>query len=157
MDGVSAAASVFALIEISLKVVSLCAEYYSNVQNAKNDIDRVRLEIEAFLDVLRSLHKLAENPRTAAILASPSLSASIKQCRSDLEKLQSKLDPGRRRKAMSSLGVRALKWPFENKDVQQLMGTLERYKSTFTLKLNLNQTYASCSNLMILAEFLPTG
>lgn len=157
MDGVSAAASVLALIEISLKVVSVCADYYSNVQNAKNDIDRVRLEIEAFLDVLRSLHKLAQNPKNADIFASKSLSDSIEQCRLDLQKLQSKLDLGKGRKTMSRLGIRALKWPFESKDIQQVMGALERYKSTFSLNLSVNQTYVSCSNLIILAEFLPTG
>lgn len=45
MDGVSAAASVVALVETSLKVVSLCAEYYSHVKNAKKDADRLCLEV----------------------------------------------------------------------------------------------------------------
>ena len=36
IDSVSAAASVVALVETSLKVVSLCAEYYSHVKNANH-------------------------------------------------------------------------------------------------------------------------
>ena len=47
MDGVSAAASVVALVETSLKVVSLCAEYYSHVKNAKKDADQLCLEVRA--------------------------------------------------------------------------------------------------------------
>ena len=59
MDGVSAAASVVALVETSLKVVSLCAEYYSHVKNAKKDADRLCLEVRAFISVLKNLDKLA--------------------------------------------------------------------------------------------------
>ena len=59
MDGVSATASVVALIETSLKVVSLCAECYSHVKNAKRNADRLCLEVKAFISVLQHLDKLA--------------------------------------------------------------------------------------------------
>ena len=52
MDGVSAAASVVALIETSLKVVSLCVEYCSHVKNAKKDADRLCLEINALSRII---------------------------------------------------------------------------------------------------------
>ena len=132
MDGVSAAASVVALVETSLKVVSLCVEYCSHVKNAKKDADRLYLEVKALSSVLQNLDKLARSPR--------SLNEDIKQCLIHLEHLQKKLEPGKGRKAMSRCGIRALKWPFERKELEKDLGVLERYKSTFTAALNTDQT-----------------
>ena len=47
MDGVSAAASVVALVETSLKVVSLCVEYYSHVKNANHLAEQQRRHFSA--------------------------------------------------------------------------------------------------------------
>ncbi len=140
MDDVSAAASVVALVETSLKVVSLCAEYYSHVKNAKKDADRLCLEVRAFISVLKNLDKLAQNPGATRLFASRSLNEDIQQCLIYLEHLQKKLEPGKRRKAMSRYGIRALKWPFERKELEKDLGVLERYKSTFTAALNTDQT-----------------
>ena len=138
MDGISAAASVVALVETSLKVVSLCAEYYSHVKNAKKDVDRLCLEVKAFISVLQNLDKLARS--ATRLFASRSLNEDIQQCSTHLEHLQKKLEPGKGRKAMSRYGIRALKWPFERKELEKDLGMLERYKSTFTAALNTDQT-----------------
>lgn len=135
MDGVSAAASVVALVETSLKVVSLCAEYYSHVKNAKKNADRLCLEVRAFISVLQNLDKLARSPGAIKLFASRSLSDDIRQCLTCLERLQKKLEPGKGRKAMSRYGIRALKWPFESKELEKDLDMLERYKSTFTSDL----------------------
>ena len=109
MDGVSAAASVVALIETSLKVVSLCAEYYSHVKNTKRDVDRLYLEVKAFISVLQNLDKLARSPGAIRLFASRSLNKDFQQCSTHLEHLQKKLEPGKGRKAMSRYRIRALK------------------------------------------------
>ena len=140
MDVVSSTASVVALVETSLKIVSLCAEYYSHVKNAKNEVDRFSREVEAFINILENLDKLAQNPGTTRLFATRSLNENIKRCLIDLEHLQKKLEPGKGRKTMSRYGIRALKWPFENKELEKNIGVLERYKSTFTAALNTDQT-----------------
>lgn len=140
LDGVSAAASVLTLIETSLKVASLCAKYYSNVKSAKKDIDRFSLEVNAFINVLQNLDKLARNPGATRLFASKSLNEDIRRCLLDLERLQKKLTPGKSQKAMSQYGFRALKWPFETKELEKDIGVLERYKSTFSAALNTDQT-----------------
>ena len=140
MDGVSAAASIVALVETSLKVVSLCAEYYSHVKNAKRDADRLCLEVKAFISVLQHLDKLARSPGATRLFASRSLNKDIQQCSTHLEHLQKKLEPEKGRKAMSRYGIRALKWPFEKEELEKDLGMLERYKSTFTAALNTDQT-----------------
>lgn len=149
MDGVSAAASVVALIETSLEVVSLCAEYYSNVKNAKKDACRLCLEVKAFVSVLQNLDKLARSPGATRLFASRSLNDLIQKLLIHLEHLQKKLEPGKGRKAMSRCGIRALKWPFERKELEKDPGVLERYKSIFTAALT--------SGLCILGQHCQTG
>lgn len=139
MDGVSAAASIIALVEISIKVLSLTVEYSTQVKSAQEDIARFRLELDAFIKVLRSLHELIQNPEAAKLVTLKSIAESTQQCGVDLENLQKKLEPSKGRKAMSRYGVRALKWPFERKELHNHIGTLERYKSTFSAALNADQ------------------
>ena len=140
MDGVSAAASVVALVEIAVKVGSLCAEYYSHVKSAKKDIDRFHLEVEALIKVLRNLRQLAQKPGAARLFTSNALDEHIQSCLSDLRHFKEKLEPGKGRKAMSRYGIRALKWPFQSKELEKVIGVLERYKSTFSTALNVDQT-----------------
>ena len=140
MDGVSAAASVLALVETSVKVTSLCAEYYSQVKNAKRDTDRLCREVQAFIHVLQDLEKLARSPGGTKLSTSKSLAKDIQQCSTHLEHLQKKLEPGKGRKAMSRHGIRALKWPFESKELEKDLAMLERYKTRFTAALSTDQT-----------------
>lgn len=140
MDGVSAAASVVALIQISAKVASLCAEYYSHVKSAKKDIDRFHLEVEALIKVLQNLQELAQKPGAEKLFTSNKLNESIQSCFSELTHFKERLEPGKGRKAMSRYGIRALKWPFKSKELEKAIGVLERYKSTFSTALNIDQT-----------------
>lgn len=140
MDGVSAAASVVALVETSAKIVSLTVQYATEVKSAKEDIARFRVELEAFDKVLQSLHALAQNPEARKLITFQLLTESIQQCEGDLEHIQKKLEPSKGRKTMSRFGVRALKWPFEKRELYNLIGILERYKSTFSAALNADQT-----------------
>lgn len=136
MEVVGAAAGVLALIEASLKVSSLCAEYYSHVKNAKKEVGRFNQEVKAFINVLQDLDKLVQNPRAARLFAS--LDKNIKSCSLHLQHLQKKLEPGKNRMALRR--IRALKWPFESKELEKEIGELERYKSTFNVALGTNQT-----------------
>ena len=59
---------------------------------------------------------------------------------SKLQELKAKLEPGKTRNAMHGLGVRALKWPFTNKQVEKMVASLEKYEQTFSLALQIDQT-----------------
>ncbi|MCJ1422935.1 hypothetical protein MMC29_000815 [Sticta canariensis] len=143
MEAVAAAASIVGVLEISLKVLSLTVEYSTQVKSAKEDISRFRLELEAFIQVVRSLHELSQNPEASKLVTFNSIarSGSIQQCELDLKNLQTKLKPSKGERAMSRYGVRALKWPFESKELHNLLVALERYKSTFSTALNADQSY----------------
>ena len=140
MDGVSAAASVVALVQISAKVASLCAEYYSHVKSAKKDIDRFHLEVEALIKVLQNLEELAQKPGAEKLFTTNAIKESIRSCLSELTYFNERLEPGKGRKAMSRYEIRALKWPFESKELEKAIGILQRYKSIFSTALNVDQT-----------------
>ena len=105
MDGVSAAASIITLVEISVKVLSLTVEYSTQVKNAQEDIARFRLELDAFIKVLRSLHELTQNPGATKPVNLESIAESTQQCGVNLENLQKKLKSSMVRKAISRYGV----------------------------------------------------
>ncbi|MCJ1467401.1 hypothetical protein MMC07_006025 [Pseudocyphellaria aurata] len=125
---------------MSAKILSVAATYTAQVKSAKEDIARFCVELEAFVKVLRSLEALAHNKPQANRLATiKSLSESFQQCRLDLEHIQEKLKPSKGRETMSRYGFRALKWPYESRELYDLIGTLERYKSTFSAAMNTDQ------------------
>jgi hypothetical protein len=79
-------------------------------------------------------------------LTSQGLAGSFRSCMADLERLEKKLAPNPVRTAMRRYGVRALKWPFTSKDVDQLLAGLERHEKNMLLGLQVDQTYAHRQN-----------
>jgi hypothetical protein len=140
MDGLSGAASVIAVIDISAKIAALCFQYSIAVKDAKSDIKRIERKVSDIKRVLESIKKLLDGPRTARLSTTHSLFKSLKQCLLELQELEKELKPGKTRKTMSRFGVRALKWPFTSKQVERIISSMEGYEQTFTLALQVDQT-----------------
>lgn len=143
MDGISAAASIIAVIQISGQVINLCRTYYSEVRDAKMDIQRLREEITSLQTVLTKVADLANAPdaaklSTLGLLNQPD--GPAQQCLKELITLAAKLNPGQGKDTMKQFGLRALKWPFSSKDVDKAITTIERHKATFNLALAADQT-----------------
>lgn len=109
MDGLSAAASVIAVIDIAAKVASLCFQYSAAVKDAKEDIERLQRKIVYIRDILSELKRLLDGQDKTRLSATDKLAASLKECLEQLQELEIQLKPGKTRKAMSRLGGRALK------------------------------------------------
>jgi hypothetical protein len=140
MDGLSGAASVIAVIDISAKIAALCFQYSIAVEDAKSDIERIERKVGDIKRILESIKKLLDGPRTARLSTTNSLFKSLKQCLLELQELEKGLKPGKTRKTMSRFGVRALKWPFTSKQVERIISSMEGYEQTFTLALQVDQT-----------------
>ncbi|KAI9782331.1 MAG: hypothetical protein M1839_005204 [Geoglossum umbratile] len=140
MEGVGAAASVIAVVELSAKIASLCVQYSLAVKHAKTDIERLRGEVHSVTDLLQRVEQLLQRPDNTQLSASQKLRAALRDCFLQLTELKTKLDPGKTRKAMSNFGIRALKWPFQSKDVEKIIHDLERCKQTISLALQVDQT-----------------
>jgi hypothetical protein len=139
MDGLSGAANVIAVIDISAKITAACYQYYKAVKDAKDDIERVQRKVGDITHILEKL-KLLYSQDKKCLSATHGLSDSLEQCLRDMEDMRTKLDLGKTRKTMSRFGFRALKWPFTSKQVDKIVSTLEGYEQTFSLALQVDQT-----------------
>ncbi|KAF5851816.1 hypothetical protein GGP41_000555 [Bipolaris sorokiniana] len=140
MDGLSGAASVIAVVDISTKIASLCYQYSVAVKDAKDDIERVRRKVSDITHILEKIKQLFDGQDKTRLSTTKGLSNSLKQCLEELKSLEAKLDPGKTRKTMSRFGFRALKWPFTSKQVDKVILNLEGYEQTFSLALQVDQT-----------------
>jgi hypothetical protein len=61
MDGLSGAASVIAVIDISAKIASLCYQYSVAVKDAKDDIERVRRKVSDITYILEKIKQLLDS------------------------------------------------------------------------------------------------
>ncbi|EXK25312.1 hypothetical protein FOMG_18009 [Fusarium oxysporum f. sp. melonis 26406] len=139
-EALGVASSVIAVVDLSAKVFSLCLQYSREVKNAKDDIKRLYKEIAAFQDTTEKLKALLEAPHGKELKTSQQLVSAIKDGHSTLGKVEQRLRPSTGRKAMSRFGMRALKWPFESKDVEGTIQNLERCRGNISLALNIDQT-----------------
>ncbi|KAF7514113.1 hypothetical protein GJ744_004438 [Endocarpon pusillum] len=140
MDGLSGAASVIAVVDISAKITSLCFQYIVAVKDAKDDIERLQRTVVSIKNALEQVQQLLDKQSASLFSATHKLLDSLEECRQQLTRLESQLEPRKTRKAMQRFGLRALKWPFTRKEVQKIVSSLEKYEQTFSLALQVDQT-----------------
>lgn len=148
MDGLSAAASVIAVVQISEQVFNLCQTYYLNVRDARKDIQHLLNEVTSLRDVLINVKDLTDTPGSTKLSTLELFNKSdglLQQCLTDLRKLVEKLEQGQEKGKMKQFGIRALKWPFSRKEVDKAIAVIERCKTMFSLALNTDQAYAEFS------------
>ncbi|KAH6666209.1 hypothetical protein B0J14DRAFT_199342 [Halenospora varia] len=138
MDGLSGAASVIAVINISAKIFELCQTYVSEVKEARKDIQRLRNGVTALQDVMTDVKDLAEDSSSSRRSVFGHLNqrdGPVQQCERDLKLLVSQLDIGEGENKMRRLGLRALKWPFSSKDIDKRLQVINDHKASFALAL----------------------
>jgi hypothetical protein len=140
MDGLSGAASVIAVIDLSAKITALCSQYIAAVKHAKHEIECIKKKVGDIKHIVEGIKKLLDGPHKAQLSTTHGLSKSLEQCLQQLQQLKEQLEPGKTRKAMSRFGARALKWPFTSKQVEDILASLEVYERSFTLALQVDQT-----------------
>ena len=129
--------TILAVVQISARVLSLLSKYYRDVKDAKGKVKRISEEIETFQDVLQSVQKVIEHSPSKLPAVSIAAIVQLQQYLSDLEE---KLNPPKRKKLMDRVGLRALKWPFTNKEVEEWITKLNRDKTSLLLALSADQT-----------------
>ncbi|KAH7118230.1 hypothetical protein B0J13DRAFT_486896 [Dactylonectria estremocensis] len=140
MEGLGVAANVIAVVDLSVKVGSLCLQYAKDVKNAAADIDRLHEEVTNLQRVTKQVQGLLEGPNRAKLENSQSLDNTLKRSRSHLEGLEGRLKPEPARKAMRKLGLRAFKWPFQREEVERLILELQQRSQTISWTLQVDQT-----------------
>ncbi|KAM0293720.1 hypothetical protein ACHAPM_011520 [Fusarium culmorum] len=139
-EALGVTSSVIAVVDLSAKVFALCLQYSREVKNAKDDIEKLGKEVAAFQTTTEELQTLIDGPHGQELKASQQLKAAIEDGRLRLEKLEQQLQPSTGRKRMSRFGLRALKWPFESKEVKGTIENLQHCRGNISLALNIDQT-----------------
>jgi hypothetical protein len=147
MAGIGEAASVIAVIDLSAKVTSLCFQYSREVAGAKKEITSLQEELGALQDVLKQTNNLLDQPNGAKLSTLPGIKHALGAIKDQLQEVDKILDIEKSRNPLKRYGLRAMKWPFESKAVEKIVGRLEHYKSAITLALQVDQTYAIISSL----------
>ena len=139
MDGLSVAASFVAVVQLSAQVFSLCQEYYIAVKQSRDEIQRLSNEVLAIHEILEKVSDLLEGPNAtkfATLALLDKKDGPAQQCAAQLQAIKAQLEP---QEGMRKLGWRALKWPLRSDNVNKIVLSLERYKSTFALALTTDQ------------------
>lgn len=146
MDGVSAAASIIAVLQLSEAVLGACYRYVGKVKDAASDIDRVIHQIGYLTTILRDL-KGPSCPSSTALSGLLGDNGPLAICEKGLKELESKLPTGR-------VGLRQkLQWPFESKKIDEIMDRItaqmpilelalvgDNYGVTVAIKASLDDT-----------------
>jgi hypothetical protein len=151
MDGLGSAASVIAVVDLAGKVVSLLFQYSTEVKDAKEDIARVQLQLQSLKTACESVQKRLQGPDGVKLEASHKLINALHHGCSQLRSLEQRLDPGKRRKAMSRFGIRALKWPFDSKEIEKTTEHLSKCTQSISLALQADQLFAVPSFSILLS------
>jgi hypothetical protein len=138
-EALGLAASVIAVIDLSAKVASRCSEYYANVKNAPDDIERLQREAQGIKATLERIQSLCDGPNGVMLQESQSLREGVKDCQKQLAQLETKLEPRTTNKLMSRYGIRALRWPLKSKEVDRITKKLGNCKDNISFSLQVDQ------------------
>ncbi|MCJ1324911.1 hypothetical protein MMC10_001573 [Thelotrema lepadinum] len=147
MEAVGAVASVIAIVELAAKVGSSCHRYLVAVKSAESDILRLRNETESLKEIVENVYDRSTRKDVATLLSSPAMLRSLNDCSSQLSNVINKLQPQKRTKLMNKLKLRELKWPFETQEIDKILGSLQGYKQSISLALQLDQLWVTFPTL----------
>lgn len=140
MDGASAVASIIAVLDASVKVITLCSQYSAAVVSARADITRLETQVISLKTCLDHAKALIEASDNLTLPASRELVDQLQGCQVAMQELQAKLGPSASRKAMRRFGARALMWPFSHGELEAKLSILERYQRRIMDGLQIDQT-----------------
>jgi hypothetical protein len=114
MEGLGAAVSVVAVVELAGKVATVLFQYLTAVKHAKSEIERLSEELERLSATLQSAQRLLDGPKGGQVKTANSqalrrgLIGSCAELLSLEGKLRKKLESSSSR-MMSKLGIQSLK------------------------------------------------
>ena len=139
------AASIFAVVQLADRVLSLCGNYVQSARGAKDDIERVSSEVGTLKSVLERADQMVNDEIMKEYMSDSlrqELGKIITSCQLTLKKLDSKLDHSQKESGIRKLlhVSSTLKWPFKSKEVMNIIQELDRHKGTIALTLQLDRS-----------------
>ncbi|KAF4634189.1 hypothetical protein G7Y89_g3916 [Cudoniella acicularis] len=123
--------------------------YYEGVRDARDDIKKLYNSITSLRAILSSIHhilnrEIGQSLFDETLLANPS--GPLRQAELELHKLQLKLKVLAKGQKSLDKAVQSLIWPFKEKDIEKAVGTIERYKSSLTLELQVEHLHLAAKH-----------
>ncbi|KAH8686369.1 hypothetical protein BGZ61DRAFT_454381 [Ilyonectria robusta] len=147
MDPLSVVASIFAVVQIADRVISLCKYYLELSRDAPTDLRAILIETSALRTILDNIQFLASSghgPTTLNTLTRDD--GPIEGCRKTLNQLdglfssdylhQTSGNRSKRRKVKATLTT--LAWPFKENTARKLLVEVVQHKTTLNLALTVD-------------------
>ena len=139
MEGVAAAASIGALVDMAVRAYKIIFKYTSAVKNARKDVEQLIAEVLALSGVLHSLKIFASaleaedtgEERAFRAQHVDSCYHTLSQIRSDLEKAQADFESSNKLKGLQ----RRLRWPFGEDETLKMLERIGNHKQTMSLAM----------------------
>jgi hypothetical protein len=135
MEVVGFVASVAQLADLAVKVFGDLHRYYHGVKNAPARAKDLREELGGILGIIETLKDVLSDTPSRVGISSETLEKVVSQFTEAL------VDTEKRVAAERAKGIQRMKWPFSEHETQEAIEKIERFKNTFNLALNLEQTY----------------
>ncbi|KAK6529545.1 hypothetical protein TWF281_008716 [Arthrobotrys megalospora] len=151
MDGLSAAASVIAVLQVATEVAKICGRYAREVKNAPKEIKTIKEQADTTLQLLFHTQKLLDGPYRNKLSASRDLGCSLSECKDELNHLLTKLEANfakpvaakdrRRDKILRPFKINPqdFKWPFTKKEVEDVVNRLLKLRQAIDHALQIDQ------------------
>ncbi|KAH6972969.1 hypothetical protein BKA56DRAFT_492630 [Ilyonectria sp. MPI-CAGE-AT-0026] len=149
MDPLSTAASIFAVVQIADRVISLCKYYLELSRDAPSDLRAILIETSALRTILDNIQFLASSghgPTTLNTLTGND--GPIEGCRNTLNQLdglfssdylhQTSGNRSKRLKVKATLTT--LAWPFKENTARKLLVEVVQHKTTLNLALTVDMS-----------------
>ncbi|KAJ4319208.1 hypothetical protein N0V84_006490 [Fusarium piperis] len=141
MEGVGAVANVVAVVNLSVKIVTLCSQYAEDARGgARHEIDELRDEVTALRRAAKSARRLLRDQHGASLEASRDMEDALRESLNVLRKLEENLQYSAGRRFMRLFRIRVLKWPFKRREVNQRIKRIRRCTKRINLSLQVLQT-----------------
>jgi hypothetical protein len=131
-EALGLAANIIAIVDLFLKLGVLCSEYCIGVKHAPQEIKDLLREADRWGLTIREVEAVLDGPNGGAVKTSKSIRQGIEDCRMELGKLTAKLQGG--------TGHKRIVWPFKRTEVTEIVGRLERHRTSITTGLLVHQT-----------------
>ena len=143
MDPVSAfgvAAGVVQFADLAANVYMTLFTYFRSVKQAPKRSEELQKEALSVSNVIDHLKSILETTNTETVNLSASLKDTLSECSQTLTEMNNQVA------VKESEWGKRLKWPFTEKENLEYLSKLERYKSTFSLELDIIQRYILLTN-----------
>jgi hypothetical protein len=136
MDPLSGVASVVTVIQIAQIVGSALMDYYGDVRDARDDIQKLYNSVRSLEAILSCIQDILNRKHGEPLLSSAPFtnpSGPLRQSELELHKLRLELNVSPKSQWGFGKTVQSLTWPFKKKDVEKTVVTIDRHKASLTL------------------------